>query len=165
MKILDATCGEKGMWYQKSHPFVTFLDKRNGIYGKNKHKIKPDIVATWDDMPFPNNCFDVVIFDPPHIICNAETGNIVSQYGHFKIDTWKQELKTGIANCFRVLKPNGIFIFKWAKAERYGHSIPIEDVLPMFPFKPLFGTRTGKRDTNHWIVFLKHRLEKELDIN
>ena len=49
MKILDATCGFKGIWYQKNHPFVTFMDKRNGIqysnHKKNPRKIevKPDV--------------------------------------------------------------------------------------------------------------------------
>lgn len=163
MKILDATCGCKGMWYQKKHPFVTFLDKRSGIYGK--YKIKPDVIATWDNMPFEDNEFDMVVFDPPHIICNAETGHMVHEYGHLKINTWKQELKIGINNCFRVLKPNGILIFKWAKADRYGHSIPIEDVLPMFPFKPLFGVRTGKKDTNYWVCFLKYDVNSKLDLS
>jgi hypothetical protein len=28
MRILDATCGFKDIWYQKNHPFVTFMDKK-----------------------------------------------------------------------------------------------------------------------------------------
>ena len=32
MKILDATCGTKSMWFQKNHPLVTYIDKRNGNF-------------------------------------------------------------------------------------------------------------------------------------
>lgn len=31
-------------------------------------EIKPDIVADFRDMPFTDATFDLVIFDPPHLI-------------------------------------------------------------------------------------------------
>lgn len=161
MKILDATAGPKGMWYQKSHPYVTFLDRRNGKYGK--YKIKPDVTSDWKDMPFPDNSFDMVIFDPPHIIQNADSGHMVDEYGRLGIDTWQQELQVGINQCFRVLKKDGFFVLKWAETKRWGHSIPIEQILKLIPYKPLFGTRTGNSNNNHWIVFLKYRKERTLD--
>ena len=38
MKILDATCGSRGIWYQKNHPFVTFMDKRKeDVLSNHKH--------------------------------------------------------------------------------------------------------------------------------
>ena len=65
MKILDATCGARGIWYQKNHPYVIFMDKRNGIYDSKtinvnfKHRrrfnINPDVVADWTKkLPFPS---------------------------------------------------------------------------------------------------------------
>jgi|TARA_Y100000034_G_scaffold104223_1_gene130612 hypothetical protein len=36
MRILDATAGFKGIWYQKNHPFVTFMDKRKGTFEFDK---------------------------------------------------------------------------------------------------------------------------------
>ena len=83
MKILDATCGLKGIWYQKNHPFVTFMDKRyiNGSKQKSSNKLKdkrviritPDVVADWTKhLDFPDDHFDMIIFDPPHMIRNKK---------------------------------------------------------------------------------------------
>jgi hypothetical protein len=54
MKILDATAGCRSIWYQKNHPFVTFMDKRNGTFiarsensklKDNRYKkINPDVI-------------------------------------------------------------------------------------------------------------------------
>lgn len=61
MKILDATCGFRGIWYQKNHPFVTFMDKRKGkekfdnpstLSRYREYRINPDIVSEWKDAPF-----------------------------------------------------------------------------------------------------------------
>ena len=33
----------------------------------------------------------------------------------------------------------------------------------LFPYPPLFGTRTGQANKNHWIVFLKYDVNMKLD--
>jgi len=169
MKILDATCGFKGIWYQKNHPFVTFMDNRN-ITLKSTHKnqkprtyvIKPDIVSNWEDTPFPDNYFDMVVFDPPHLIRKRKTveSTMMKQYGYLYESDYKVKLKNGIRKLFDVLKNDGVFVFKWNDGDK-----SINEVLPLFPFKPLFGTQIGQRTNTYWIVFIKHRLEQELDIN
>jgi len=172
MKILDATCSIKSMWYQKSHPFVTFMDIRNGKYiyqdKKKKHKpkvytIKPDVTSDFRDTPFDDNYFDMIVFDPPHIIQNANSGDMIVRYGKFNIDdNWKQILSDGIMELFRVLKPNSVFILKWSKTKRFGHSIPLKEILDLFPYQPMFGTRTGNSDNNHWVVFIKYDVNQKL---
>lgn len=171
MRILDATCGMKSMWYQKNHPLVTFLDKRNGVINtlQNGNKlvtrrtvrIYPDVVADWTaDLPFDNEYFDMVVFDPPHIIRRQErkTGIMELKYGFLYEESYKQELKKGISELFRVLKDQGVFIFKWCETDR-----DVSEVLPLFPFRPLFGTRTGQKNNVHWIVFLKYCFEMDLE--
>jgi SAM-dependent methyltransferase len=170
MKILDATAGCRSIWYQKNHPFVTFMDKRNGTFIarsensklKDNHykKINPDVISEWKDAPFPDNYFDMVIFDPPHKIGNKEkkTCSLEVSYGMLYTDTRKQELKTGIKKLFDILKPEGIFILKWCETDK-----PLMDVLKLFPYKPLFGTRTGQKNMNHWIVFLKYNVNHTLE--
>ena len=172
LKILDATCSIKSIWFQKNHPLVTYMDKRSGqfIYQDNDkskrpkiYNINPDVVADWtEQLPFENNEFDVVVFDPPHIVCNAESGDMVIRYGHFTKDNWKYQLQKGIAELFRVLKPCGIFILKWCEVENWGFVIPFNEVMRMFPYKPLFGTRTGNKENNQWILFLKYDVNKKL---
>ena len=65
--------------------------------------------------------------------------------------TWRDDLKAGFAECFRVLKPEGVLIFKWNETR-----IPIKEVLSLAPVRPLFGNRaTGQNLKTHWIVFMK----------
>lgn len=141
MKILDATAGFKGIWYQKNHPFVT---------------------SEWKDAPFPNNHFDMVIFDPPHLIKKEviKECSLHKSYGYLKEKTWKQEIKQGVRKLFDVLKPNGVFIFKWCE-----NSIKVEEVIKLFPYKPMFGINTKSKGhtANWWILFIKHKLEKDLN--
>lgn len=103
----------------------------------------------------------MVIFDPPHIVGEKtkKLCGLQMKYGYLPKDNWKPMIKLGIAELFRILKPNGIFIFKWCET-----NIKIEDVLKLFPYKPLFGTNTKAKGWhgNYWIVFIKHRFEKQL---
>jgi len=165
MKILDATAGFRGIWYQKKHPFVIFMDKRNENItlkkGKNggRIKINPDIVSEWARAPFPNNHFDMIIFDPPHILREEKLGILTKKYGCLQKSTYKHELENGIKKLFEILKPEGIFIFKWAESD-----IKIETVLKLFPYKPLFGSQTKSKGYTQtfWILFIKHRLETDI---
>ena len=166
MKILDATCGAKGIWFQKNHPFVTFMDKRNGkqYYASKKqtkicYKVEPDVVSEWKDAPFPDNYFDMIIFDPPHIVRKKSTkSNMITEYGSLQPDTWKDELKEGIERLFKILKPEGIFVFKWSD----NGGLKVNKVLSLFPYKPLFG---NVKDGNYWITFIKYDVNEKLNIN
>ena len=169
MKILDATCGDRSMWYLKKYPLATYMDIRQGKFVvKSKNckledmrtiEVKPDVISEWKDAPFPDNHFDMVIFDPPHKIAKrgSETCGLEIRYGRLFSENWRQELQIGIKKLFDVLKPEGIFIFKWCETDK-----PVTDVLSLFPYPPVFGTRTGQSNKNHWIVFIKYRLDKTL---
>jgi len=173
MKILDATAGFRGIWYQKNHPFVTFMDiRKEKIDSKTKNvkfssrrrwNINPDVVSEWKDAPFPDNYFDMVIFDPPHLLGNKNNklSALQKEYGYLNKDTWRQEIKQGVGKLFQILKPNGIFVFKWCE-----NSIKVEEVIKLFPYKPLFGSNTKSKGhtANYWILFIKHKLEQELEI-
>jgi len=174
MKILDATCGAKNMWFQPNHPLVTFIDKRNEKVisvmertgSKRTALIKPDIVADWTkQLPFDDEEFDMVLFDPPHIIRKKECKlHMDRYYGILLKDTWKHDLTKGISELFRVLKPYGIFIFKWGQ-----HSVSIHDIIKLFPYPPLFGNKTNNQSVNDrdtiWLVFIKYRHEKSLEVD
>ncbi len=51
---------------------------------------------------------------------------------------------------FRVLRPDGVLIFKWCEVE-----IPLESVLALTPERPLFGHRSGVKAATHWVAFVK----------
>jgi hypothetical protein len=167
MKILDATCGSKGIWYIKNHPFVTFMDKRKEtVLSNHKHQkkreyvINPDIISEWKDAPFPDNYFDIVIFDPPHLIINRDKPKLSTmdkQYGNLYKDNWRQELKIGIKKLFDILKPEGVFILKWCE-----NSVKVDEIIKMCPYPPLFGSNTKGRGhtANFWIMFIKYNVNK-----
>jgi len=171
MKILDATAGARGIWYQKNHPFVTFMDKRKcDIWDKTENKkfsstrrikVNPDIVSEWKDAPFPDNHFDMIIFDPPHLIRKRDwsDSSMCVRYGKLYQDDWKQVLKQGIKKLFDVLKPEGVFILKWCETDK-----SVDEVISLMPYPPLFGTRTGQANKNHWVLFLKYDVNKKLEI-
>lgn len=169
MKILDATCGARRMWYQKKSPLVTFMDKRKGDFSfihkrngirKQTVKVDPDIQADWTkELPFKDESFDMVVFDPPHIIREKknEKSFMQHQYGVFSKDTYKTELRMGILELFRILKEDGTFILKWCDLDK-----PVDEILKLFPYPPMFGTKTGQRNNVHWIVFIKHRIDEDI---
>ncbi|GAH32704.1 unnamed protein product, partial [marine sediment metagenome] len=108
-----ATCGFKGIWYQKNHPFVTFMDKRKGSYSfsdgwkyhlskDRTYKVNPDVVSDWKDAPFPDEYFDMVIFDPPHLIVdrNKKPFAMIQAYGCLYKDDYKRVLRNGIKKLF-----------------------------------------------------------------
>jgi hypothetical protein len=68
-------------------------------------------------------------------------------------------LSKGINELFRVLKNDGFFILKWCENDKSA-----EEVLNLFPYKPMFGSRTGQKNNNHWICFMKHRYDKTLEV-
>jgi len=65
-------------------------------------------------------------------------------------DDWREDLAKGFAECFRVLKPGGVLIFKWNETQ-----IKVTEVLALTPHKPLFGHPSGKRQNTHWMTFMK----------
>lgn len=54
------------------------------------------------------------------------------------------------SQCFQVLKPEGIPIFKWNEIQ-----VPVRDILTLTDHQPLFGHKSGKRADTHWITFMK----------
>ena len=154
--VLDVTCGTRMMWFNKDDHRAVFVDRRSesfrptGVkFAAKDIEVSPDIQGDFKRLPFRNGSFSVVVFDPPHIVRQSLLGNVTKYYGALPTD-WKAELRSGFSECFRVLKPGGVLIFKWCESE-----MPIEDILRLTTEAPLFGHRTGKAAKTHWITFMK----------
>jgi ubiquinone/menaquinone biosynthesis C-methylase UbiE len=86
-KILDACCGSRMFWFDKTNPNVLFMDKRKEILtAKDRDKIRvievnPDIVGDFTNMPFKDESFYMVVFDPPHLNKLGETSWLCKKYG------------------------------------------------------------------------------------
>jgi SAM-dependent methyltransferase len=157
-KVLDACCGSRMFWFDRKDQRATFVDKRRERHtlpdvsskgGSRELVIDPDHLADFTDLPFPDNTFALVVFDPPHFERNGATGWVGLKYGTLKGD-WQEMLRGGFAECFRVLRPDGVLIFKWCEDE-----IPVSRILALTPEKPLFGHKSGKQQKTHWITFMK----------
>lgn len=153
--ILDVACGGRMFYFDKNDPRVLFCDKREvhtTLCDGRTFEIKPDMVSDFTNLPFDNNSFKLVVFDPPHLLHNEIspiTGYQQIKYGALQGD-WKIDLKKGFAECFRVLEPYGILIFKWNET-----CITVSEILKLTPEKPVFGHKSGKRSNTHWICFMK----------
>jgi ubiquinone/menaquinone biosynthesis C-methylase UbiE len=75
---------------------------------------------------------------------------MAQSYGRLERDTWRDDIRLGFSECFRVLKKNGILIFKWNECD-----ILLKDILELTPEKPLFGHPSGKAQKTHWVCFMK----------
>lgn len=149
-RILDACCGSKMFWFDKENEDVIYMDNRvltDTLCDGRTLEIKPDVVADFRNMPFDDNTFYLVVFDPPHLIHAGEKSWLAKKYGKLNEDTWHDDISTGFRECMRVLKQNGILIFKWNEDQ-----IKLGEILKVIDFIPLFG---NKRSKTHWLVFMK----------
>nr|MBP9903419.1 class I SAM-dependent methyltransferase [Verrucomicrobiota bacterium] len=110
-------------WFDKQDTRALYVDKREGTriidvgtpgtIGRTPKTVAPDMMVDFRNMPFPDESFRHVVFDPPHFHKGAgATGRIAFDFGLLDA-TWRDDLRAGFAECFRVLKPMGTLIFKW----------------------------------------------------
>lgn len=158
--ILDACCGGRMFYFDKNDPRVLFMDCRQieaqlKDRGKLRHfEVKPDVVGDFTQMNFPDESFRMVVFEPPHLKYTgskkeAQNWQMV-KYGWLPAHGWQEILRKGFSECFRVLEPGGILIFKWNETD-----IKVSEILKLTPQKPIFGHISGKRSNTHWICFMK----------
>lgn len=147
--VLDVCCGSKMFWFDKENQHTIFMDKREletNLCDGRELKIKPDIIGDFRSIPFENNRFNIVVFDPPHLLRIGDTSWMAQKYGKLS-DTWEEDIRQGFLECMRVLKPFRTLIFKWNEEQ-----IKLKEILDCTEFKPLFG---DKRAKTHWLVFMK----------
>ena len=158
-KILDATCGSRMIWFNKNHPNCLYVDKRilhgEAIWKSTKKDsvrkvdIEPDVLADFTDLPFSDETFYLVVFDPPHLLHIGDNAWMCKKYGKLPQD-WQKVIHDGFAECMRVLKTNGTLVFKWNE-----YDIPVKEVIKATGYEPLFGNRSGKQGKTHWMCFIK----------
>lgn len=153
MKILDACCGSKMFWYDRHEEHTTYMDIRKEILTyqdrnlTRKAEINPDVIGDFRKMPFESETFDLVIFDPPHLIKAGKESWLSKKYGTLDLVTWKEDIRRGFDECLRVVKTNGVVLFKWNEDQ-----IPFKEVLKIISKRPILGDKKSK---TKWSVFIK----------
>ncbi|WP_194841594.1 class I SAM-dependent methyltransferase [Sporosarcina obsidiansis] len=148
-RVLDACCGSRMFWFDKENQDVVYMDNRQiseELCDGRQLIVSPDVVADFRDMPFEDESFFLVVFDPPHLINAGEDSWLAKKYGRLD-DLWQFDIRQGFYECMRVLKPNGTLIFKWNEDQ-----VTLPEVLRAIGQTPLFGNRRSK---THWLVFMK----------
>ena len=150
--ILDPCSGPRMFYFNKADPRVLFGDIRDETHtlcdGRTLN-ISPDQVMDFRALPFADDSFQIVIFDPPHLRKAGETSWLRKKYGILS-NNWEDDLQRGFAECFRVLDKGGVLVFKWNETQ-----IKVSKILNLTPYKPLIGHQSGKRSDTHWILFIK----------
>ncbi len=156
-KILDVCCGGRIFWFDKTNSDVLFVDRevrQPRIVGKGKdarvRQCLPDKVMDFRKLDLPDNTFSLVVFDPPHFTSLGENSYTAQTYGRLDPKTWQADIRQGFSECFRVLKPDGILVFKWNE-----YDIRVSEVVKLAPQAPLFGHMSGKAQKTHWLCFMK----------
>ena len=148
-RVLDACCGSRMFYFDKENPDVVFADNREletTLCDGRTLLIKPDVKMDFRNMPYQDNTFKVVVFDPPHLNQAGVTSWLAQKYGVLP-KNWIPYLKQGFDECMRVLETDGLLVFKWNE-----NQIKLSDVLKVFGKKPLLGDRRGKA---RWMIFIK----------
>ena len=158
--VLDPCCGSRMMWLDKLDTRAIFGDQREetitvtdnsrgNASGTRTLQIEPDTLMDFRALPFADGQFRLVAFDPPHLIHAGPRSWLAAKYGKLGND-WRDDLRQGFAECFRVLASEGVLIFKWNETQ-----VKLREVLVLTPEKPLFGQVSGRKGMTHWLVFVK----------
>ena len=147
--ILDVCCGSKMFWFDKNQENTIYMDCREvseTLCDGRKLEIHPDVIGDFRHIPFDDNTFSLVVFDPPHLKNIGETSWMAKKYGKLS-DTWEDDIRQGVHECMRVLQPQGVLVFKWNEEQ-----IRLKQILDCINYKPLLGNRRAK---THWLIFMK----------
>jgi hypothetical protein len=137
--ILDAGCGNRIMWEQKNNPDIIFIDIEKEL------QRKPNIFASNIALPFTNEMFDSVFFDPPfkwncddhQFFSFPNREKLHKMYpdirpdtcppSYYGIDRYKtrSELVNYIYRAekelYRILKPDGMLWVRWCEMVNMTH--------------------------------------------
>lgn len=151
--ILDPCCGSKMFWFDKNNQNVLFTDLRTETHvlcDGRVLNINPEIEMDFRDMSIiEDNTFYHIVFDPPHLVNLGQSSWMAKKYGILN-KGWQQDIKAGLTECMRVLKPFGTLIFKWNEDQ-----IKVADILKLIDFKPLYGHKSGRNSKTIWMAFMK----------
>lgn len=147
--ILDACCGSRMFHFNKKNENVVFMDNREieeKLCDGRTLKVAPDIVADFRNIPFEDNSFSLVIFDPPHLLKAGKNSWLCKKYGKLS-ENWPDDIKKGFDECWRVLKSEGTLVFKWSTKD-----ISFKQILDVIKTEPII---FHKNNNTYFLIFHK----------
>lgn len=149
-EILDVCCGGRMWWHDKNDIRAVYMDNRElecTLCDGRAFRVAPDIMADFREIPFADESFAMVLFDPPHLLHVGKNSWMAKKYGKMSED-WKSDLAQGFKECFRVLKSGGTLVFKWSEVD-----VKLSEILKLTPQTPVI---LHKKQKTHFVIFLKN---------
>ena len=151
--ILDATCSYTTIWPK----FATIrIDIRP--------RVKPDLVMDARKTSFPDQYFDEIYCDPPHIIdvrisskSSPQGQKMKERYGYWSHPReWKEFIQATNIEFARILKPDGVLHYKIVDGKWWGMT-KLKDLLEgMTNFTVIKDRVTpsggSKNNKTHWLT-------------
>ncbi len=146
-------------WWDKAHPLAVYMDRREEPPGSSPRRpnwaCQPSLLADFKEMPFEDEVFQLVLFDPPPLVREkASFSEVRLRYGEFTSANEQEEIGLGFSECWRVLALGGTLVFKWGGS--------LDRVVPHFPCDPVVGSRNDGRGSaergllgTRWFIFYK----------
>ncbi len=136
-------------YYNEIDPYVT--DRSHGNHdGTRTVIIDPDVLLDFRSLPYPDGAFKLVAFDPPHLERAGPKSWLAAKYGKLS-ENWRDDLRRGFSECFRVLEPGGVLVFKWNETQ-----VKVREILELVQQQPIFGQVSGRGHMTQWMVFMKN---------
>ena len=99
--VLDPASSMRSFYFNKTDERVVFGDIREDethlLTNGQTIKIKPDQVMDFRAIPYPDETFQMVVFDPPHMLRLSEKSWMRKKYGVLDSETWREDLTKGFA--------------------------------------------------------------------
>src|SRR5437870_3113957 len=102
MKILDMSAGKRNIWFNRLHPETVFVDIRWAM--------APTVVADTRHLPFPDGLFDLMVFDPPHMV-HGQGSTMGKYYGSYRADDIHSLIRRTSDEAYRVSKDQAWMAF------------------------------------------------------
>ncbi len=150
--VLDVCCGGRMFYFDKQNPHVLYCDNREfsgELCDGRTFTVKPDMLCDFTALPFADESFYHVVFDPPHVTTAGERSWMNKKYGCLP-KNWREYIKAGFDECWRVLKTHGTLTLKWNQRE-----IAVSEIIKTVGREPLYGQKERKGINTHWLLFMK----------
>ncbi len=150
MVLLDATAGYRMMWPNKHPPNTVFMDK--------KFDVRTDIVGVWEFLPFRDDVFNCVIFDPPHIVRSSGVDSRFTM--HKQYGAWRsrvQLIRALVHAQKEFARVTSRLCFKWGETRDSGS---LWRLLPLFDrwtqvFRRDWESKGSGKNMTSWVTFTR----------
>ncbi len=156
--MLDVTAGNRMLWPNKNPPNTVFMDKEVGL------RVAPDIFGAWNSLPFRDDSFDCIMFDPPHLMYMGPNSMHRDPGGQSWWGLgWKNRMdlvRTLVTAQREFSRVGKRLLFKWGESRDGGS---VNRLLSLFTewreiHRYTRPSQGRSRNDTHWVTFIR-RLE------